>query len=215
MHRTGPKAWTLESSGIKLTRNTSTLTLKQQIDRTRRNREKVVLSCTICSLEFQTYISAHFYACHISCFTITQNSPQFFGRGANNPRFDTSHLASIHFFGNSNGKENTDCFVVCCVTYLHLHAPWVYNLDLITVATPHFIMHNTHTAYGVVRPSKIQQVIVVKVPLPIWNEKQHKLLRPDKSQENLSGEPNGSFRWSICSEDRGRLRNSDLLEIKN
>ena len=47
----------------------------------------------------------------------------------------------------------------------------MYHLDFVAVSTPYFIMHYRHTAYRVVRPAQIQQMIVVKVPLAIWKKK--------------------------------------------
>ena len=35
------------------------------------------------------------------------------------------------------------------------------------------------------------------------------------SCHNLSGAPNGSFRWNICSAHLNRLRYSDLIAVKN
>lgn len=58
----------------------------------------------------------------------------------------------------------------CFSRYLYFHATWMNDLDFITIATPHFVMYHCHTANGMVRTTKIQQVIIIEVPLTIYNE---------------------------------------------
>lgn len=41
------------------------------------------------------------------------------------------------------------------LTCLYLHGLWLNHVDLVPIATPDFVMHHSHAADGMVRPSKV------------------------------------------------------------
>lgn len=51
--------------------------------------------------------------------------------------------------------------------YLYPHGLGLDDVDLVPVAAPHLVVHHTHTADGVVRPTQVQQVVVGQIPLTV------------------------------------------------
>lgn len=53
------------------------------------------------------------------------------------------------------------------MTHLNLHALGLNDVDLVLVATPHFIVDHSHAADGVMRTAKVHEVVVRQIPLAI------------------------------------------------
>lgn len=56
------------------------------------------------------------------------------------------------------------------VSYLYLHGLGLHHIDFVLVATPNFIMDNSHAAHGLVGLAQLYLMVVVQIPLPICHK---------------------------------------------
>lgn len=83
---------------------------------------------------------------------------------------------TIGSFHETRAQTNTrTCLFFQWICYLYFHASWMNDLDFIAIATPHFVVYYCHTTNGMVRATEIQQVVIVEVPLTIWEEQKQDL----------------------------------------
>lgn len=65
-----------------------------------------------------------------------------------------------------NISVGTSC-VLTVLAYLYLHGFGLHHIDLVLVAAPDLVVHDSHAADGVVGFPQVQQVEVDQVPLSI------------------------------------------------
>lgn len=80
-----------------------------------------------------------------------------------------SQAQSVQTFAKLRKKPHGDKSQV----HLDLHTLWLNDMNLVLVATPHFIVDDGHAADGVMRPAEVHEVIVGQIPLTVWGKNKH------------------------------------------